>query len=42
VTFAGASHWDGGAGAWDALVVRYTGGVFLGPEPVLSGFEVAF
>jgi hypothetical protein len=42
VTFTGASHWNGGAGAQDVLVVRYTGGVFLGPEPVLSGFEVAF
>jgi hypothetical protein len=42
VTFTGASHWNGGAGAQDVLVVRYTGGVFLGPDPVLSGFEVAF
>ena len=42
VTFLGASHWDGGAGAMDILLVRFTGGVFLGPDPVLTGFEVAF
>ena len=42
VVFAGATTWDGGAGSLDALVVRFTGGVFLGPEPVVRRFEVAF
>ena len=42
VFFTGASHWNGGAGPMDILVVRYTGGMFLGPDPVLTGFEVAF
>jgi hypothetical protein len=40
--FAGATHWNGGAGPLDALVVRFTGGVFLGPDPVVTGFEAAF
>jgi hypothetical protein len=42
VVFTGATSWDGGAGSLDALVVRFTGGVFLGPEPVVTRFEVAF
>jgi hypothetical protein len=40
--FAGATHWNGGSGPLDALVVRFTGGVFLGPDPVVTGFEAAF
>ncbi|HKB01971.1 MAG TPA: hypothetical protein VKD90_07105 [Gemmataceae bacterium] len=40
--FAGATHWNGGAGPLDALVVRFTGGVFLGPDPIVTGFEAAF
>ncbi|HKB04113.1 MAG TPA: hypothetical protein VKD90_17960, partial [Gemmataceae bacterium] len=40
VFFTGATTWDGGAGT-DLLVVRFTGGVFLGPDPVVSGFEVS-
>jgi hypothetical protein len=41
VVFMGATHWDGGGGA-DLRAVRLTGGVFLGPDPAVQGFEVAF
>jgi hypothetical protein len=40
--FAGATHWNGGAGPLDALVIRFTGGVFLGADPVVTRFEAAF
>jgi len=42
VVFAGASTWNGGAGALDVMFVRFGGGVFLGPDPVVTGFEAAF
>jgi hypothetical protein len=41
VVFAGATTWDGGGGAGDLLVVRFTGSVFLGPDPAVTGFEAA-
>lgn len=40
--FTGATHWDGGAGTGDLIAIQNTGSVFLGAEPNVSGYEVAF
>ena len=36
--FAGSSTWDGGAGT-DVINVRPPGTLYVGPQPVVSGFE---
>jgi hypothetical protein len=36
--FAGSSTWDGGAGT-DVVNVRPPGAQYVGPQPVVGGFE---